>query len=215
MSEAPIQPEQIRNFIAEHLLVAPVAALPEIRLHQAQPTSGLSRLRAMGASSDIPFWAFTWAGGLALARHVLTHPDLVANRRVLDFGSGSGLVAIAAAKAGAALVTAIDIDPAAIVAAELNAAANDVNIVSMLGDATNAETPDADLILAGDVFYDRDLAKRVLPFLQRCIAAGVDVLIGDPNRAPLPRRRLRLIAHYDTGDVGDAALSSSYVYALR
>ncbi len=215
MSEAPIQPEQIRNFIAEHLPVAPVAALPEIRLHQAQPTSGLSRLRAMGASSDIPFWAFTWAGGLALARHVLTHPDLVANRRVLDFGSGSGLVAIAAAKAGAALVTAIDIDPAAIVAAELNAAANDVNIVSMLGDATNAETPDADLILAGDVFYDRDLAKRVLPFLQRCIAAGVDVLIGDPNRAPLPRRRLRLIAHYDTGDVGDAALSSSYVYALR
>ncbi|MES1202042.1 MAG: 50S ribosomal protein L11 methyltransferase [Pseudomonadota bacterium] len=207
--------DDIRAFIVERMPLAPVAGIPEIRLHQATSSSGLSHLATLYSDERTPFWAFAWAGGLALARHVLGNPTCVAGRRVLDLGAGSGLVAIAAAMAGASAVSAADVDALAMTAIQLNAAANGVEIACIHGDLTDSSPPDADLILAGDVFYDRAVAKRVLPYLRRCAEAGAHVLIGDPNRAPLPRNRLRLIAHYNTGDVGESALTQSYVYALR
>lgn len=150
-----------------------------------------------------PYWARPWGGGLALARHVLDHPEVVAGKRVLDLGAGSGLVAIAAALAGAARVTAVDVDPYAVTATRLNAAANGVTVEALGDDVTTGEPPDVELMLVGDLFYDADLAARVEFFLRRCLAAGIAVLIGDPWRAPLPADRLRVVAEYPVADFGD------------
>jgi predicted nicotinamide N-methyase len=137
-----------------------------------------------------PFWAFAWAGGQALARYVLEHPDLVAGRRVLDLAAGSGLVAIAAAKAGAASVRAVDIDPLAMAAIELNAATNGVTVTAELADILDAGRADADVVLAGDVFYSAAMAARVYAFLRRAVRDGARALVGDPDRAFLPRDQL-------------------------
>ncbi|MCT9930365.1 50S ribosomal protein L11 methyltransferase [Planotetraspora sp. A-T 1434] len=126
----------------------------------------------------LPFWAYAWAGGQALARHVLDHPELVRGRTVLDLATGSGLVAIASALAGAARVTANDIDPHALAATALNARANGVTVAVVEGDLLG-HTATEDVVLAGDVFYEKPLARRVMPFLER--ARGV-VLVGDPER---------------------------------
>ncbi|HWA00899.1 MAG TPA: 50S ribosomal protein L11 methyltransferase [Caulobacterales bacterium] len=216
VTDAEDRTGRMRGLIARRAPVAAAPGVPEIRLHQAQPTSGLSRLADAGGTGETPFWAFAWAGGIALARHVLDHPHLVAGRCVLDLGTGSGLVAIAAAKAGARAVFASDVDPAAIAATELNAAINGVAVASMQRDVTpGAPPPGVSIVLAGDVFYDRALARRMLAFLQRCAASGIDVLIGDPDRAPLPRNVLRRVARYQTGDVGEPCARPSYIYALR
>jgi len=141
----------------------------------------------------------------------------VTGRRVLDLGAGSGLVAIAAAKAGAHAVIASEVDPYAIAALRLNAAANGVAIEAALGDLTAGPPPAVDLVAVGDLFYDRDLAGRVTAFLDRCRAAGIEALIGDPWRAFLPRARLRLIAEYDVADFGraeSAATTPSAVFAF-
>ncbi|MFE2756993.1 class I SAM-dependent methyltransferase [Actinosynnema sp. NPDC059335] len=143
-------------------------------------------------SPEPPFWAFPWAGGQALARHVLDHPDLVAGRRVLDLASGSGLVAVAAARAGGH-VTANDIDPVATAAITLNARANDVTVTVAEGDLLDT-TPDTDVLLAGDVFYDRDMAARVAPFLLAAHRRGALVLVGDPQRSFMPRGWTRVDA---------------------
>jgi predicted nicotinamide N-methyase len=194
------------RFVRDNLRLASVPSLPEIRLYTAHPESGLRRLsQADGPEAPPPYWAYPWAGGLTLARHVLNHPEIVAGRRVLDLGTGSGLVAIAAAKAGAGAVSAADIDRNAIAAAGLNAAANGVAITLVHGDLTAGPPPPADLVLAGDLYYDPSLAVRVTAFLDRCIAAGVEVLIGDPWRAHLPRARLRAIAEYRVPDFGETA----------
>ena len=140
-----------------------------------------------------------------LARFILDRPQTVAGRRVLDLGSGSGLVAIAAAKAGAASVIAADPDRNAMAALRLNAAANDVEIEASARDVTAGSPPDVDMVLAGDVFYEAKLAARVTAFLDRCLAAGIPALVGDPGRAPLPRRRMRLLAEYAVADFGAAA----------
>lgn len=150
-----------------------------------------------------PYWARPWGGGLALARHLLDHSDVVAARRVLDLGAGSGLVAIAAALAGASEVCAADVDPYALAATRLNAEANGVVIETVLGDLTTGDVPDAQLILVGDLFYDQDLATRVMNFLDRCRAVGIAVLIGDPGRLFLPAQRLTLVAEYRVADFGD------------
>src|SRR5690606_7954433 len=128
-----------------------------------------------------PYWAYQWAGGLALAQHIAAHPEAVAGKNVLDLGAGSGLVGIAAAQAGAT-ASAAEIDPNGRAAIALNAAANGVSLPLVdMGIAGGA--PDGfDLIAAGDVFYNPDVGKLMLPFLERCLAAGVDVLIGDPDR---------------------------------
>jgi predicted nicotinamide N-methyase len=193
----------LEAFIRERLPLEPVPGVPEIRLHRAGPRSGLMRLADADPDFGSPYWARTWGGGLALARHVLDHPEIVAGKRVLDLGAGSGLVAIAAALAGASGARAVDVDPYAVTATRLNAVANGVMVETVLGDLTGDEPPDAELMLAGDLFYDPTLAARVEPFLRRCRAAGIAVLIGDPWRAPLPAERLRVVAEYPVADFGD------------
>lgn len=178
--------------------------MPEIRLHKAGPGSGLWRFADADKDFDAPYWAYHWGGGLALARYVLDHPDIVAGHHVLDLGAGSGIVAIAAAKAGASSVLAADVDPYAMTAIELNATANDVAVVTVHGDITAESPPDVDVVLVGDLFYDAALAERVSAFLDRCLASGIDALVGDPWRAHLPRGRLKLLAEYPGADFGGA-----------
>jgi predicted nicotinamide N-methyase len=191
-------------FILGNMPLVPVRLVPEISLHTAQPSTGLWRLLgpdAAGAHS--PYWAYPWAGGAALARHFIAHPEIVRGRSVLDLGAGSGLVAIAAAKAGAARVIAADVDPFAAVAAKLNAAANDVDVSVVQDDLTKGPPPAVDIVAVGDLFYDRQLALRVTEFLDRCLASGIEILVGDPGRAFLPYQRLRPIAEYPVADFGE------------
>ena len=178
--------------------------MPEILLHTAGPESGLRRLGESDENFDTPYWAYAWGGGLALARHVLYHPQTVAGRVVLDLGAGSGIVGIAAAKSGAKSVIAADIDRYAIIAIGSNAAANGVTITTHLGDLTAGEPPDVDVVLVGDLFYEALLAERVTSFLDRCIRSGIQILVGDPWRSFLPRTNLRLLAQYPGPDFGDS-----------
>lgn len=181
----------------------PVAGAPEIRLHQAGPRSGLMRLAQADPDFGSPYWARPWGGGLALARRLLDRPEVVAGKRVLDLGAGSGLVAVAAMLAGARHVIAADVDPYALIATRLNAAANGVAVEAVLGDLTAGDPPDVELMLVGDLFYDPGLATRVLAFLERCGGAGIAVLIGDPWRTPLPADRLRVVSEHVVADFGD------------
>ena len=208
------------QFIRDNTSLTPIRSLPEIRLHTAHEATGLWRLSEPnpdGSDPPPPYWAFPWAGGMALARHILDRPETVAGRRVLDLGAGSGLVAIAAAKSGAASVTAAEIDRYGIAAIGLNAAANGVAVTVIDRDLIDGPPHPTDLVTVGDLFYERELALRVTAFLDRCLAAGIDVLIGDPWRAYLPHGRVRLIAEYsvpDVGEVEDAAMKPSGVFAL-
>jgi predicted nicotinamide N-methyase len=151
----------------------------------------------LGPGPGPPYWAVAWAGGLALARHVIDHPALVAGRRVLDFAAGSGLIAIAAAKCSAAHVLAADTDPLAVVALSLNADLNGVALQASGADLTAEGAFDpatVDVVLASDVFYDPTRSAATIAFLARCCAAGCEVLIGDPGRADLPVARLTQIS---------------------
>ena len=166
-----------------------------------------------------PFWAFPWAGGQGLARYVLDHPEAVAGRRVLDVAAGSGLVAIAAAKAGARSVLATDIDEHALAAIALNAAANAApQVVPRLLDLAAAEHGDAEVILAADVFYQRDLAAMALRFLSAARRGGADVLAADPGRAFVPRASLTALATYQVPVLTvleDTPVKEVTVYRLR
>ena len=165
--------------------------------------------------SQPPFWAAAWPGGQALARYVLDHPDLVAGRSVLDLGSGSGLVAVAAARAGAARVVASEIDPFGRAAIGLNAALNGVPPVDVVGrPPRRGRPPVVDVVLAGDVCYDREMTERVLPFLDAARAAGADVLIGDPGRPYLPHDRLDAAATYDVPDTEGTTVRRTTVWRL-
>ncbi|WP_114952570.1 class I SAM-dependent methyltransferase [Sphingosinicella terrae] len=189
--------EATRAFIRANLPLAPVPFVPEIRLHKAVLASGLGRLAERDESFGSPYWAHYWSGGLVLARYLLDHPEQVAGRRVLDIGTGSGLVAIAAALAGARKVVAADVDPYAVVAAALNAEANQVRLTLRPGDPTRTPAvSDFDLITVGDLFYDRATAERVLRFGARCVEAGAEMLIGDPGRAFLPLAELEPVASF-------------------
>lgn len=196
----------------------PVRGIPEVLLFTAHEATGLWRIAAdQDGDAPPPYWAFPWAGGMALARHLLDRPEMVAGRRVLDLGSGSGLVAIAAMKAGAARVDAAEIDPFGVAAISLNAAANGVTIGVIARDIVGDPAPAVDVVTVGDLFYERTLAERVTTFLDRCLAAGVAVLIGDPERAYLPYGRLVLLGEYPTPDVGeveDAPMKVSRVFAF-
>ncbi|MEI1251627.1 class I SAM-dependent methyltransferase [Rhizobium aouanii] len=189
-------------FIKANLPISPVPSIPEILLHTAGPASGLWRLAGSREADPPPYWAYPWAGGAVLARHLLDRPEMLTGRRVLDLGAGSGLVAIAAAKAGAATVTAVDIDTNAIAAIELNAAINGVNIVAWAADIIEDQPPATDLLVVGDLFYDPALAFRVMAFLRRCQASGIEVLIGDPERGYLPQGELSRIATHAVADFG-------------
>lgn len=182
--------------------------LPEIRLHQAgDPISMWQQTEQAAGRDDLdpPFWAFPWAGGQALARYLLDHPETVLGRRVIDVASGSGLVAIAAARAGAAIVTAYDTDPLAASAIGINAAVNGVTVRAVCADILGEDgppSPGADLVLAADAFYERDLAGQVTEFLGRCRDRGAGVLVGDLGRRYLPYSRLSALASYDVPGLG-------------
>jgi predicted nicotinamide N-methyase len=179
-----------------HTKPLPVPFVPEITLWQAdEPIALWEATEAAGASQPPPFWAFAWAGGQALARHILDDPDLVAGRSVLDLATGSGLVAVAAAKAGATPVTANDIDPLSLAAATANAELNQVRINPVEADLLDTDDKYG-VVLAGDVFYSREMAARVLPFLRRAAGRGSLVLVGDPGRAYLPTALIKR-ATYD------------------
>ena len=182
-------------------MLSPVPLVPEIRLYQAsEPMSVWQHTeQATGRTGlDPPFWAFAWAGGQALARYLLDHPETVTGRHVIDVASGSGLAAIAAIRAGAATITAYDIDPLAVAAIAVNADANGVAIPAVCTDVLSGLPPDGtDLVLVADAFYERDRAGQVLRFAERSQARGAAVMAGDFGRAYLPRARLVPLASYD------------------
>lgn len=191
-----------------------LAFLPELRLALADSLYGVweSQTRAGEAPPPPPYWSFPWVGGQALARYLLDHRDQVAGLRVLDVGTGSGMVAIAAALAGARSVTAIDIDPRALEATRANAEANGVSLVLQRGDVLD-ETLDTDVVLAGDLFYERPLAERVLPFLRRHRVA----LAGDAGRNYFPREAFVELARYDVPtslEVEGSPVRTGVVYRL-
>ncbi|MDP9810602.1 putative nicotinamide N-methyase [Rhizobium tibeticum] len=163
-----------------------------------------------------PFWAFAWAGGQGLARYILDHPHIVAGKRVLDFATGSGLVAIAAKMAGAAKVVAADIDPWAETAVRLNAGLNQLE-VDFTGADLIGDKVEADMLLAGDVFYDSDFAAAIVPWFETLSGQGIEVLVGDPGRAYLPKKRLEFCAIYQvpvTRALEDSEVKKTTVWRL-
>jgi predicted nicotinamide N-methyase len=221
-------------FIRANTWLAAPPLLPEIRLYLARDAFGLwERIERDTGQDQLPppFWAFPWAGGQALARYLLDQPGSVRGQVVLDLASGSGLVAIAAAVAGAASVTPSDTDPLAVAAIMLNAGVNRVRLEPTVGDLLGPPGPGQpepgqhvgapvwpDVVLVGDAFYDRDMAARLLPFLERASQAGSLVLVGDPGRAYLPRDRFTQVAAYDVPVervIEDADVKPSTVWRLR
>ncbi|MDB5409150.1 MAG: hypothetical protein JWL84_4062 [Rhodospirillales bacterium] len=177
------------DFIRANAIIAAPSLLPELRLYLATEITPIWQ-----ASEDLlaagnvppPYWAFAWAGGQALARHVLDNPALVAGKRVLDFGAGSGMVAIAASRAGAAEVIAVEIDHFAAAAIALNAALNGVAIAVELADVIGRSGAAWDVVLVGDLCYEQPLASRMTHWLRELAGAGVTVLLGDPGRSYVP-----------------------------
>ena len=215
-------PDDHTAFIRAHTRLLPVPHAPEIHLHVADEATALwqkteDELQAIGLPP--PFWAFAWAGGQALARYILDRPEVAANATVVDFASGSGLVAIAAARSGALRVTASDLDPFAIAAIGLNAAANGVaERIEPVSDNLLDTAPEAGLVLAADVFYERDLAQAVTVWLSGLQARGATVLIGDPGRTYLPRERLECLETYTvpvSRALEDSEIKRSHVWRLR
>ena len=186
------------RFVLDNTAVIAPPHVPEIRLRLADEAHALwlkteEELEEIGLPP--PFWAFAWAGGQGLARYLLDHPDTVAGRRVLDFASGSGLVAIAAAKAGARSVLATDIDPWTQTAIRLNSRLNDAEI-GFTGHDMIGHPVEADVLLAGDVFYDKSFADALIPWFTSVVAAGGTVIVGDPGRAYCPRHLMAPLATY-------------------
>lgn len=212
-------PAERRAFIAAHTRLLPAPHAPEISVHVADEATALwqkteDELGEIGLPP--PFWAFAWAGGQALARYILDHPEYVRGKRVLDFASGSGLVAIAAAMAGAASVEASEIDAFAVEAIALNAEANGVKVTAMLRDMVGADEG-WDTILAGDVSYERDMASGVTNWLHALHRRGATVLIGDPGRTYLARNLLAPIAEYQvpvTRDLEDMEIKRTSVWTF-
>jgi predicted nicotinamide N-methyase len=187
----------IRAFILAHTRLQAVPHVPSIRLHLAEEAIALwLTLEEQLGTRDLPppLWAFAWAGGQALARYILEHPEAVAGRHVLDLGAGSGLVGIAAMKAGAASALAADPDPFAAAALRLNAHANGVDI-AIAGQDLLGAAPPRPVILAGDVFYEEPLARRVRAFLEQA-PPDATILIGDPGRTHFPAGRCERLAEY-------------------
>ncbi|RTL94506.1 methyltransferase [Ancylobacter aquaticus] len=195
--------------------------VPEITLHLATESLPIwqrteEELGEIGLPP--PFWAFAWAGGQALARYILDHPETVRGKRVLDFASGSGLVGIAAATAGAAHVACADIDPFAHAAIALNAALNKAGAVTVLTTDVVGTAGGWDVVLAGDIAYERDLAARVFAWLEALSARGADVWIGDPGRSYLPRDRLEKVADYAvpvSRELEDSEIKATSVWRPR
>ncbi len=207
-------------FVRANTRALPVPHVPEITLRVADEATALwqkteEELGAIGLPP--PFWAFAWAGGQGLARYILDHPALVAGRCVIDLASGSGLVAIAAARAGARRVVAVDVDPFAKVAADINAALNGVAVEAVIADLADIDAEGADVILAGDIFYDRDIAAECFERLRQERAAGRLVLVGDPGRVYFPKHGLTLLAEYRvpvTRSLEDSEIKRTTVWSV-
>ncbi|ACG76945.1 ribosomal protein L11 methyltransferase [Phenylobacterium zucineum HLK1] len=216
-----IPPQARRAFILENTRLQRPPHTPELVLHLADEITPIWRMTEE-ALAEIglppPFWAFAWAGGQALARYVLDHPEAVAGKRVIDFASGSGIVAIAAMKAGAADVLAADVDPFCGAALDLNAEANGVACAFTDADLLDAPPPAwAQVILAGDICYEKPLAARVIAWLGEARANGATVLIGDPGRSYFPREGLDKLAEYQvptTRELEDMEVKKTAVWAL-
>jgi predicted nicotinamide N-methyase len=207
-------------FVRAHTEIVAPPLVPEIRLHMASEITPIweateTELERLGLAP--PYWAFAWAGGQAVARHVLDNPGLVAGRRVLDFASGSGLSAIAAAMAGAARVTANEIDPFAAAAIALNASLNGVAVENLVEDVIGMPNPGWDVVLAGDVCYEKPMAERAFAWLQDLAAAGALVLLGDPGRTYLPKTGLTRVANYSvrtTTAIEDSDVRNAIVWRV-
>lgn len=216
-----IAPEARRQFILDHTRPQAPPHTPELTLRLADEVTPIWRMTEE-ALAEIglppPFWAFAWAGGQALARYLLDRPGIVAGKAVVDFASGSGIVALAAARAGAARVLAADIDPFCGAAVALNAEANGVAVDFTDADLLDAPPPAwADVILAGDICYEKPLAERVMAWLGHARAAGVTVLIGDPGRSYFPREGLVKLAEYQvptTRELEDMEVKKTAVWTL-
>jgi predicted nicotinamide N-methyase len=209
-----------RAFIRENTRLQAPPHTPELQLHLADEVTPIWKLTEE-ALEEIglppPFWAFAWAGGQALARYVLDHPEIVAGKRVIDFATGSGIVAVAAMKAGAASVLAADIDVFCEAAVGLNADANNVEIGFTDQNLLDAPPPRADVLLAGDICYERPMAQAVMAWLGQGRAAGASVLIGDPGRTYFPKDGLEKLAEYQvptTRELEDLAVKRTSVWTL-
>ena len=208
-----------RNFILANTILQPPPHVPEIQLylaHEAHELWHKTEEELEEAGLPPPFWAFAWAGGQGLARFVLDHPESVRGKRVLDFATGSGLVAIAAARAGAAEVLATDIDHFSTVACSLNMEANGVSFAVTQNDLIG-QLDGFDVLLAGDVFYEKPMADRLLPWFSKLRLKGVDVLVGDPGRSYRPTDRLQELAVYSvpvTQALEDADVKRTTVWRL-
>ncbi len=186
-------------FVRDNTRVLAPPHVPELRLHLADEATALwekteEELGAMGLPP--PYWAFAWAGGQALARYVLDNPGIVAGRSVLDFAAGSGIVGIAAMRVGAASAVSTEIDGFALAAITANAALNGVTVTARDEDTTAEPAGRFDVVLCGDVFYEKPMAEKVLAWLDRERVAGATVLVGDPGRSYLPKERLEAVAEY-------------------
>lgn len=209
------------DFIRAHTRLLAPPHVPEITLHLADEATSLwekteEELGLIGLPP--PYWAFAWAGGQALARYVLDNPALVAGKAVLDFAAGSGIVGIAAAMAGAGPVTASDIDRFSLTAIGLNAAANGVAVTAADEDSTAAPAGRFAVVLAGDVFYEKPMADKVVAWLDRERATGAEVLVGDPGRSYLPKGRLEAVAEYRvpvTRALEDSEIKVTRVWRFR
>lgn len=207
----PVSAAEARAFIVQHTTVAAPPACPEIRLQLAPDLVALweAMETKFGGVRPTPFWAHAWVGGQALARYLLDTPATVAGRRILDFGAGGGVVAIAASKAGAVTVAACDTDPMARAAILLNAELNRAPI-AVVADELLGRALDGDLVvLAGDVWYERHLAERVTPWLRGLAALGHTVLIGDRRRAFFPKSGLEPLAMYELPTSADVEPDTS------
>jgi len=210
-----------RSFVAHHTRAQTLPGLPGLRLHLADdavPVWQATEAATGVAGAPLPFWAFAWSGGLALARYLVEHPEEVRGRRVLDFATGSGLVAIVAAQAGAASVAAVDIDPFAEAAVGINAKANGVRIEYIGRDLLGEPPPDVDVLLAADTWYEGPFAERAYPWLLAAAAQGSRVLVGDPGRIYRPADGLHEIASFEvetTTKLEDRAVVTGRVYVVR
>ena len=208
------------DFIRANTSVMTPPLVPEVRLHlahEAVPLWQKTEEELGGLGLPPPFWAFAWAGGQALARHVLDNPRLVRGKRVIDLAAGSGLVGIAAMKAGAASALAADIDGFSVTAIGLNAVLNDVALAVTAEDLLAAPVPSCEVILVGDFAYERDLAERLFTWLAAAEDRGIPALIGDPGRSYLPRERLTKLGEYRvavTRDLEDAEIKLTSVWRL-
>ena len=210
-----------RAFVLRQTSLRPVPGHEEVSLHLADdvlPLWHAVQLETHDPDAALPYWAFAWAGGLAVGRYLQDHPEVVAGRRVFDLASGSGLCAIVAMRAGASVATGADIDPFAAAAIELNARANGRRVAVVRRDVLDDEPPEADVILAADCWYDERLAARAFPWLCRARDRGIDVLVGDPGRRYLPVGELVELASYDvrtTTELEDLDRRQGHVYGLR